>query len=138
MSTFEEAVGRALGSAPPSPQNSSSNSFVCASSGASGSTIAEDISPKLLFVASNVDFPTILFAALMIALVARDAKYKADYLDELFPNPKCELNYNKDYEFLIAIVLSAQTTDKRVNKVTEVLFREYPDLDSLYLKSMIL
>ena len=53
------------------------------------------------------------------------------YLDELFPNPKCELNYNKDYEFLIAIVLSAQTTDKRVNKVTEVLFREYPDLDSL-------
>ena len=54
-----------------------------------------------------------------------------DYLDELFPNPKCELNYNKDYEFLIAIVLSAQTTDKRVNKVTEVLFREYPDLYSL-------
>lgn len=54
-----------------------------------------------------------------------------DYLDELFPNPKCELNYNKDYEFLIAIVLSAQTTDRRVNKVTEVLFREYPDLDSL-------
>ena len=54
-----------------------------------------------------------------------------DYLDELFPEPKCELNYNKDYEFLIAIVLSAQTTDKRVNKVTEVLFREYPDLDSL-------
>ena len=54
-----------------------------------------------------------------------------DYLDELFPNPKCELNYNKDYEFLIAIVLSAQTTDKRVNKVTEVLFREYSDLVSL-------
>ena len=54
-----------------------------------------------------------------------------DYLDELFPEPKCELNYNKDYEFLIAIVLSAQTTDKRVNKVTDVLFREYPDLDSL-------
>ena len=54
-----------------------------------------------------------------------------NYLDELFPNPKCELNYNKDYEFLIAIVLSAQTTDKRVNKVTEVLFREYSDLVSL-------
>ena len=53
------------------------------------------------------------------------------YLDELFPNPKCELNYNKDYEFLIAIVLSAQTTDKRVNKVTEVLFSRYPDLKSL-------
>lgn len=53
------------------------------------------------------------------------------YLDELFPNPRCELNYNEDYELLIAIVLSAQTTDKRVNKVTEVLFNKYPDLESL-------
>ncbi len=53
------------------------------------------------------------------------------YLDELYPNPKCELNYNKDYELLIAVVLSAQTTDKRVNQVTEVLFKKYPDLKSL-------
>ena len=51
-----------------------------------------------------------------------------EYLDKLFPNPKCELNYNKDYEFLIAIMLSAQTTDKRVNKVTGVLFEKYPNL----------
>ena len=51
-----------------------------------------------------------------------------EYLDELYEEPKCELNYNKDYEFLIAIVLSAQTTDKRVNKVTEVLFEKYPSL----------
>lgn len=51
-----------------------------------------------------------------------------EYLDELYPNPKCELNYNKDYELLIAIVLSAQTTDKRVNKVSEVLFSKYPSL----------
>ncbi|MBQ2873107.1 MAG: endonuclease III [Bacilli bacterium] len=54
-----------------------------------------------------------------------------DYLDELFLNPKCELNYNKDYELLIAIVLSAQTTDKRVNKVTEVLFKKYSNLKEL-------
>ena len=54
-----------------------------------------------------------------------------DYLDELYPNPKCELNYNKDYELLIAIVLSAQTTDKRVNKGTEVLFKKYPSLKDL-------
>ena len=46
----------------------------------------------------------------------------------MYQEPKCELNYNKDYEFLIAIVLSAQTTDKRVNKVTEVLFKKYPSL----------
>lgn len=54
-----------------------------------------------------------------------------NYLDELFPNPKCELNYTKDYELLIAVVLSAQTTDKRVNKVTEVLFNKYSELKDL-------
>lgn len=54
-----------------------------------------------------------------------------DYLDLLIPNPWCELNFTKDYELLIAIVLSAQTTDKRVNHVTEVLFSKYPDLASL-------
>ena len=53
------------------------------------------------------------------------------YLDELYPNPKCELDYNKDYELLIAIVLSAQTTDKRVNKVTKILFNKYKTLDEL-------
>jgi endonuclease-3 len=54
-----------------------------------------------------------------------------EYLDKLFPNPKCELNYNKDYELLIATVLSAQTTDKRVNEVTEVLFNKYDSLEKL-------
>ena len=54
-----------------------------------------------------------------------------NYLDELIPNPKCELNYNKDYELLIATMLSAQTTDKRVNEVTEVLYKKYPSLESL-------
>lgn len=53
------------------------------------------------------------------------------YLDEIIPNPKCELNYSKDYELLIAIVLSAQTTDKGVNKVTSVLFDKYPSLEEL-------
>ena len=52
------------------------------------------------------------------------------YLDELYPNPKCELDYNSDYELLIAIVLSAQSTDSRVNKVTKVLFDKY-DLNGL-------
>ena len=51
-----------------------------------------------------------------------------EYLDKLYPNPKCELDYNKDYELLIAIVLSAQTTDKRVNKVTKILFSKYKNL----------
>lgn len=47
------------------------------------------------------------------------------YLDELFPNPKCELNFSNDFEFLISVVLSAQTTDKKVNKVTKELFSKY-------------
>lgn len=54
-----------------------------------------------------------------------------NYLDELYPNAYCELNYTKDYELLIAIVLSAQTTDKRVNKVTPVLFNKYKTLEEL-------
>lgn len=54
-----------------------------------------------------------------------------DYLDTLIPNPKCELNFNCDYELLIAVVLSAQTTDKRVNEVTKVLFTKYPTLEDI-------
>lgn len=54
-----------------------------------------------------------------------------NYLDEIIPNPKCELNYNKDYELLIAIMLSAQTTDKRVNEVTKILFKKYDTLEKL-------
>lgn len=54
-----------------------------------------------------------------------------NYLDELFENPVCELEFNKDYELLIATVLSAQTTDKRVNKVTRVLFKKYPSIETL-------
>ncbi len=51
-------------------------------------------------------------------------------LDKMFPDARCELNYNKDYELLIATVLSAQCTDKRVNEVTSVLFSKY-DLEGL-------
>ena len=58
------------------------------------------------------------------------------YLDELFPNPKCELNYNNDYELLIAIVLSAQSTDKRVNSVTPIIFNKYDSLKTLKKASL--
>ena len=54
-----------------------------------------------------------------------------EYLDEIIVNPKGELNYNKDYELLIAVMLSAQTTDKRVNSVTKVLFNKYNSLEKL-------
>ena len=51
-------------------------------------------------------------------------------LKELYPDAKCALNYNKDYELLIATVLSSQCTDKRVNMVTKELFSKY-DIFSL-------
>ena len=54
-----------------------------------------------------------------------------DYLDELFPHASCELFYTKDYELVIAVMLSAQTTDKSVNNVTRVLFSKYKTLDEL-------
>lgn len=54
-----------------------------------------------------------------------------DYFEELFPNPVCELNYSKDYELLIAIMLSAQTTDKRVNVVTKELFSKFDSVEKL-------
>lgn len=54
-----------------------------------------------------------------------------DYLDEIIPSPKCELEYTKDYEFLLAVVMSAQTTDKRVNEVNKVLFKKYDTIEKL-------
>ena len=53
-----------------------------------------------------------------------------DYVDSLFPDAKCEL-YNRDYELAIAVMLSAQTTDKSVNLVTKPLFSEYNTLEKL-------
>lgn len=52
------------------------------------------------------------------------------FLDSLFPNAKCELFYNQDYELVIAVMLSAQTTDISVNNVTSHLFNKYPTLKS--------
>ena len=53
------------------------------------------------------------------------------FLDDKFGHAKCELNYTKDYELVIAVMLSAQATDKSVNLVTDKLFKDYPTLESL-------
>ena len=53
------------------------------------------------------------------------------YLDEKYPDAHCELNYTKDYEFLIAVMLSAQTTDKSVNQATAILFSKYKTVEEL-------
>ena len=52
-------------------------------------------------------------------------------LAHLFPDAKCELNYHNVYELSVAVILSAQTTDKAVNLVTPALFKTYPDLKAL-------
>ena len=45
------------------------------------------------------------------------------YLQELFPDARTELHYTTDFQLLMAVILSAQTTDKQVNKVTDWLFK---------------
>ncbi len=52
-------------------------------------------------------------------------------LEEEYPDVRCELDFGTPLQLLTATVLSAQTTDKQVNKVTESFFREYPDLPAL-------
>lgn len=67
----------------------------------------------------------------------------ASYVNELFPDAKAELNYRNHFELLIAVVLSAQTTDIAVNQVTPALFESYPtpyvlaQADTLVVESYI-
>ncbi|MBE7073758.1 MAG: endonuclease III [Clostridiales bacterium] len=56
-------------------------------------------------------------------------------LNKLFPNPKCELDYNSEYQLLVAVILSAQCTDKRVNIVTRELFKDYGSPEKMMLLS---
>ena len=67
----------------------------------------------------------------MMTMKKTNIQILLSYLDELFPTAKCELFYSKDYELVIAVMLSAQTTDKSVNAVTKVLFNKYQSLDAL-------
>jgi endonuclease-3 len=52
-------------------------------------------------------------------------------LRELYPAPRCALNFENAYQLLVATILSAQCTDARVNMVTPALFRRYPDPGAL-------
>lgn len=52
-----------------------------------------------------------------------------DKLMDTYPDARCELEYETPFQLLIATMLSAQTTDKKVNEVTKKLFKEYKDLD---------
>ena len=54
-----------------------------------------------------------------------------DILKQRYPDPMCALHYEKDYELMIAVRLSAQCTDARVNLVTPALFAAYPTLEAM-------
>ncbi len=56
-------------------------------------------------------------------------KIIVDKLMETYPDAECELKYETPFQLLIATVLSAQTTDKKVNEVTKKLFKDYGTLD---------
>ncbi|MGL5380663.1 endonuclease III [Clostridium sp.] len=59
-----------------------------------------------------------------------------DVLKEEYPDAKCELNHQSAFQLLVATILSAQTTDKKVNEVTESLFKDYPDVDAFLTMSI--
>ena len=52
-------------------------------------------------------------------------------LERLYPDAHCELHHRSHFELLIAVILSAQTTDERVNTVTPLLFEKYPDAKTM-------
>lgn len=58
------------------------------------------------------------------------------HLNNLFPDAHCELEHHNEFELLMAVILSAQTTDKRVNMVTADLFSAYPDAFALSAASV--
>jgi endonuclease-3 len=53
----------------------------------------------------------------------KDIDYIFQTLDKLYPNANTELKFFNDFQLVLAVVMSAQTTDKQVNKVTETLFQ---------------
>ena len=54
-----------------------------------------------------------------------------DILEETYPDAECALNHKNVYELIVAVALSAQTTDKSVNQVSPALFERYPDAEAL-------
>jgi endonuclease III len=54
-----------------------------------------------------------------------------DYFQKHMPVAETELHYGKPYELIVAVILSAQCTDKRVNMITPALFQKYPDAESM-------
>lgn len=63
--------------------------------------------------------------------IQQEVKEVLTILKQHIPNPQTELNYQTPFQLMIAVILSAQCTDKRVNSVTPKLFEQFPDAQSL-------
>ena len=61
----------------------------------------------------------------------KKVRFIIDALNARYPDALCALHYTKDYELMIAVRLSAQCTDARVNLVTHALFKAYPTLEAM-------
>jgi endonuclease-3 len=64
-------------------------------------------------------------------LKAERYRHFLDYFIKNQPAPVTELHYNNPYQLLVAVILSAQCTDKRINQITPALFERFPDAESL-------
>lgn len=63
--------------------------------------------------------------------MANNSKFIINNFNKLYPKAKCELKHSSHFQLLVAVVLSAQTTDEKVNCVTKVLFSKYPNAEKL-------
>lgn len=58
-------------------------------------------------------------------------KKVTEYFESIMPNPQSELHYSNPFELLVAVILSAQCTDKRVNMITPELFKSFPTAEKM-------
>src|SRR5438045_9774789 len=70
-------------------------------------------------------------SAAKTAVATKQAARVLTALKEQIPEPRCALDHRNAWELLVATILSAQCTDKRVNEVTPGLFRKYPTIEDL-------
>ena len=77
--------------------------------------------------------PHVILLHAAFAFMTKKERYAfvLDYFRKAIPDPETELQYTNPYELLVAVILSAQCTDKRVNLVTPSLFKKYPTVEDL-------
>ena len=68
-----------------------------------------------------------------LAIMKKEQRYKAvlQYFQQQMPDVNTELQFGSVFQLLVAVILSAQCTDKRINQVTPELFRRFPDARSM-------